>query len=211
MAPLSVTVTGSSTITREAERGILRVSAKAEGPEKEPVSQAVTSASSELHRMFTELSPKTEVGAATADAPITVFSSTMLRTWHFDLKESKSEKKTRVHNASSSYSVTFRNFAKLGEVIGQLMMHPHVSIDKVEWKLTDITIKSLHSESRKLAMQNAIEKANDYAGVVKQNVFAREINDSGYFSGAMAQQQQQQQQQVPRGHVTVKFESEPEM
>lgn len=236
MAPLSVTVTGSSSISRQAERGVLTVSAKAEGPEKELVSQEVTSASNELHQMFTALSPKTEVGAATADAPVTVFSSTMLRTGYFDQNDRKSETKTRVHTATSSYSVIFRNFAKLGEVVGKLMTHPHVSIDRVEWKLTDVTIKSLHSESRTLAMQNAIEKAEDYARVVERKVVPREIDDSGHGNQVMAMQQQAQQMarsatsygsglgsghdgsvdMTPQdirytGHVTVKFESEPEM
>ncbi|KAJ5995724.1 hypothetical protein N7481_002701 [Penicillium waksmanii] len=238
MAPLKVTVVGSSSISRQAERGVLTVSAKAEGPEKELVSQEVTSASKELHRMFTELSPKTESGAATADAPITVFSSTMLRTGFYDKTDKTPETRTRVHTATSSYSAIFRNFAKLGEVVGKLMTHPNVSIERVEWKLTDATIKSLHSESRTLAMQNAIEKAEDYARVVGRKVFACEINESDHGNQvAMLQQQQQQQQQMARsavygsgagpshdgsvdmtpqdirytGRVTVKFESEPEM
>lgn len=233
MAPLTVTVTGSSSISRQAERGVLTVSAKSEGPEKEIVSHEVTSASKELHRMFTELSPKTEAGAATADAPITVFSSTMLRTGFYDQTDKTSETRTRVHTATSSYSAIFRNFAKLGDVVGNLMTHPHVSIDRVEWKLTDATIKSLHSESRTLAMENAIEKAEDYARVVGRKVFAREINDSDHGNQvAMLQQQQMARSAVygsgvgpshdssvdmtPQdirytGRVTVKFESEPEM
>ncbi|CAI7587322.1 unnamed protein product [Penicillium pancosmium] len=215
MAPLTVTVTGSSNISRQAERGVLTVSAKSEGPEKE----------------------LTEAGAATADAPITVFSSTMLRTGFYDQTDKTSETRTRVHTATSSYSAIFRDFAKLGDVVGKLMTHPHVSIDRVEWKLTDATIKSLHSESRTLAMENAIEKAEDYARVVGQKVLAREINDSNHGNQVAMLQQQQQQQQMARsavygsgvgpshdgsldmtpqdirytGRVTVKFESEPEI
>lgn len=236
MAPLTVTVTGSSSISRQAERGVLTVSAKSEGPKKELVSHEVTSASKELHRMFTELSPKTETGTATEDAPITVFSSTMLRTGFYDQPQ-PDKTRTRVHTATSSYSVIFRNLAKLGDVVGKLMTHPHVSIDRVEWKLTDATIKSLHSESRTLAMENAIEKAEDYARVVGRKVFAREINDSAHGNQVAMLQQQQQQFQMARsavhgsgvgpshdgsvdmtpqdirytGSVTVKFESEPEM
>ncbi|KAJ6172434.1 hypothetical protein N7470_001501 [Penicillium chermesinum] len=180
MAPLTITVNGTSRLTRPAERGVMNISVEAEGTDKELVSLQVTSASNEMHKLFTELSPKTEAGIATAEAAVTHFSSTMLRSWHQTPRGSDGIAVARVYHASSSITATFRNFAAMNDIAGKLILNPHVHIKSIDWELTDATIQSLGQESRKLAMRDAIQKAEDYADVIGRKVVVTEINSGGY-------------------------------
>ncbi|KAJ5232775.1 hypothetical protein N7468_005731 [Penicillium chermesinum] len=158
MAPLTITVNGTSRLTRPAERGVMNISVEAEGTDKELVSLQVTSASNEMHKLFTELSPKTEAGIATAEAAVT----------HFFL-----------HYASklASNASWFRWYRRRTR---KLILNPHVHIKSIDWELTDATIQSLGQESRKLAMRDAIQKAEDYADVIGRKVVVTEINSGGY-------------------------------
>ncbi|KAJ5815665.1 hypothetical protein N7474_007442 [Penicillium riverlandense] len=181
MASLEIIVSGHSTISRSPERCVLRASVRSEGPQQEAVSKEVTLASNQVHQIFTELSPKTEEGLATADAPVTKFSNTLLRTWS-TVPFENDKPLPRVYHAHSSFRAIFRNFLTLGEVVSKLATYPKVEIDPLDWRLTDDTKKALGSESRKLAMYDAIQKANDYAEVVGQKVVAVQITDGGHGS-----------------------------
>ena len=182
MTPLTINVSGQSSISRHPERGVLQVSVKADGHDKETVSKEVTLTSNELHQLFKELSPKDVFGILTADAPVTIFSSTMLRTWSQASTDKDGNPLPRVHYATSSYQVFFRDFAKLSEVVGKLVTYPNVEIQSIDWRLTDSTQKALGCESRQLAMRDAIQKANDFAEVIGRKVVPVEINDGGQGS-----------------------------
>lgn len=188
MAPLTITVSGESVTNHHPERGILKVAVRADGPQQEVVSKEVTSTSNQLHQLFKELSPKTESGYATVDAPVTTFSSTVLKTWSRVPTDDKDRPLPRVHHATSSFQAIFRNFAKMSEVVGKLVAYPKVEIDSIDWQLTDGTVKALGSESRKQAIRDAIQKAEDYAWVLKREVVVVEITDDGYGSYARTQQ-----------------------
>ncbi|KAJ5288222.1 hypothetical protein N7478_003908 [Penicillium angulare] len=191
MAPLSIQVSGKSTISRHPERAVLKVTVKAEGDERHTISNQVILTSNELHTIFQELSPKAEFGTATLDAPVTVFSSTGLSTWSHNLKKKNELEVTRYY-AQSSFQAKFRNLATLSQVTGKLVTYPLVDINSIEWCLTDETQQNLSSESRKLAIRNAIEKANDFAEVVGRAVVPVEID------GGEQRSFQQAVQQMPR-------------
>lgn len=186
MAPLVIHVSGESIISRHPERAVLHIAVKSDGPEQETVSKDVTTTSNDLHQLFKGLSPKNDNGYSNVDAPVTTFSSTLLRTWSIVPTDDKNKPLDRVHHATSSFEVIFRDFSKLSEIAGKLVAHPKVEIDSIEWRLTDATKKALGSESRKLAIRDAVHKANDYAEVVGQEVVAVEITDGGSASHVRA-------------------------
>lgn len=155
---------------------------RSEGPHQELVSKEVGLASNQVHQIFKELSPKTEEGLATAQAPVTKFSNTLLSTRSTVPLDHDNKPLPRVYHAHSSFQAIFRNFVTLGEVVSQLATYPKIEIDKIDWHLTDETKKALGSESRNLAMYDAIQKANDYAEVVGQKVVAVHITDEGQVS-----------------------------
>jgi uncharacterized protein YggE len=188
MAPLTINVSGESIISRHPERAVLHIAVKSDGPDQDTVSKDVTTTSNDLHQLFKELSPKNENGYANVDAPITTFSSTFLRTWSRVPTDDKNKPLDRVHHATSSFEVIFRDFNKLSEIAGMLVAHPKVEIDSIEWRLTDDTKKALGSESRKMAIRDAVRKANDYAEIIGQEVVAVEVSDGGSTSHVRARQ-----------------------
>lgn len=186
MAPLTINVTGESIISRHPERAVLHLAVKSDGLEQETVSKDVTTTSNDLHQLFKGLSPKNDKGYSNVDAPVTTFSSTLLRTWSIVPTDDKNKPMARVHHATSSFEVIFRDFSKLSEIAGKLVAHPKVEIDSIDWRLTDATKKALGSESRKLAIRDAVHKANDYAEVIGQEVVAVEVTDGGSTSHGRA-------------------------
>ncbi|KAJ5161874.1 hypothetical protein N7492_007266 [Penicillium capsulatum] len=202
MAPLTIQIKGASSIAYRPERGALSITVKSQGPEQASVSSEVTSTSNQLNEMFTSLSPKLQSGVATPDAPVTVFSSRLLRTWSSQPTDKNENPLPPVYYATVGFNVVFRNFAKLGETVGQLSTKPNVDIKSIDWTLSEATQKEIGSETRKEAIRNAILKANDYAEVVGREVVPVEIKDCGQrteSSSSQAQGAQQVYVQAPRG------------
>lgn len=191
MAPLEITVKGSSVISRHAERAVLLVSVSSQGTSQEAVSEDVTSTSNKLVEIFKELAPRGEDGNATLDAPVTVFSITSSNTTSWipsAPRYSESVQLPRQFEASTNFNVIFRDFGKLGEVTSALFTMPHTTVENTEYILTDRTKEDLGSESRKAALIDAMQKAHDYAEVLGKNVTAVEIKDQGSSSGGRTRQ-----------------------
>jgi uncharacterized protein len=95
----------------------------------------------------------------------------------------------RRFTASTRFEVKFRDFARLGSFATTLSATPFVSIAKVEWRLTAATEASLGTQSRQLALQDAIAKATDFADVLgKSTVMAEEVN-GGYTNSTVSSTQ----------------------
>lgn len=180
MAPLSISVTGRSTIELDPQRCVLHVAVKSDGPDHDTVSKEVTTTSNQLNQYFKTLSPKPEAGTTAVDAPVTTFSSTHVRTGSRIPYDDNNKPLDRVYYASSSFQATFRDFSKMNEVMGKLVAIPKVEIGSIDWRLTPETQKSLGSQLRREAMHDAINKAKDYAEVIGREVVATKIEDGEY-------------------------------
>ncbi|KAJ6110975.1 hypothetical protein N7486_003210 [Penicillium sp. IBT 16267x] len=181
MPPLSIRVSGQATITRHPERAVLRISINASGDDKESVSTEGTRLFNELDALFKGLSPKTKYGMTTTDAPVTEFSSTILHIWTHEPPNNERNPASRVIYATSTFHVTFRDFAKLREIAKKLDAYPSVEVESIEWRLTESTEKALEYDARKQAMQNAIIKAEGYAEVIGRKVVTVEVDDTVQF------------------------------
>ncbi|OOQ85120.1 hypothetical protein PEBR_31469 [Penicillium brasilianum] len=179
MEPLTINVNGESSITRLAEQGSLRLTVECEGSDLETVSKDVISRSNKLSELFKTLSPKTNDGTATADAAVTKFASTYLRTRNYTPHDKDNKPLPKVYQASMSLTIVFRDITKLSEVVGQLVAYSNVEISAIDWSLSEATQKDLRSRMRKEAIRDAIVKANDYAGEVGREVHPVEIIDGG--------------------------------
>jgi uncharacterized protein YggE len=62
MPPVTITVQGTSTIFRQAERAVIHVQVSSDGTSQEKVVKEVTSTANELRAMLKGLAPKTEKG-----------------------------------------------------------------------------------------------------------------------------------------------------
>lgn len=179
MAPLKVVLDGTSSISRQPEQCTLRFTVSTTGPNRESVSKEVTETSNEINQLFKELSPRTETGETIPGSPVASFSSTSLQT-RCEIPTNRSGKPLpAVYRATLSLNALFRDFTKLNEVVGKLLTYSNVEIQTLNWCLTEATQKALNSESREEAMRNAVQKANDYAKVVGQEVHAVQIRESG--------------------------------
>ncbi|RJE24936.1 hypothetical protein PHISCL_02768, partial [Aspergillus sclerotialis] len=174
MTPIEISVTGSSSIHRHPERAFLTLRVSSNGPSQATVSQEVTLRSNHIQNLLNLLSPKTETGEATPDAPVTVYSVGFLRSWSHVPHDKDGQPLERVYYAQVNINANFRDFGKLSQVAAELLALPNVEISGIDWQLTKPTRKALGSESRKLAMLDAVEKARDYAEVVGREVFAVE-------------------------------------
>jgi uncharacterized protein YggE len=161
--PLTIIVQGSSTITRIAERAIICIEVSTEGNDQEFVSKAVTATSKSVQKLITELSPKTDSGEPTSDAPVTAWSMRSLYTGSYRPRDLSGADLDRKYTANTSFELEFRDFIKLGATTLQLLAMPNVSIFNTAWRLTEETKESLGSQSRKEAVHDAMVKARDFA------------------------------------------------
>lgn len=105
-----------------------------------------------------------------------------MKTWVQE-KDNNDNPIAEPHNASITFTAVFREFSALGKVVGELLGNSRVEIDSINWSLTEETGKRLSSETRKLALRDAIQQADDLSEVLGRDVVAVEISDSGYHSG----------------------------
>lgn len=181
MAPITIKVTGTSTIHQPPEQAALTFHAQSEGASADTVSREVTTTSNQLQQTFNELKADTTTGAP---SPITTFKTSSLHSWSEHPRDRDGNYSgDRVYHAQLRFEATFRDFKKLASVTGRLAAYPTVSISNIDWQLTDETQRTLSAQTRKDAMKDAIEKAADLAGVVGRGVEPVEVSDSGFGPG----------------------------
>lgn len=197
MPPLIINVDGTSTISRRAERAVVFIQVSSSGPDQQQVASEVTTVAITLQAKLRQLS-KNEVppGSTAADSTtaITHWSMNTLSTGSYliyhdgDRRRHDSERqKSRQYNAHVSFEVKFADFTTLGSVCTDLAKMQFVSVRNIDWRLTDKTKASLIGMSRKLAVEDAVSKAKDFASAVgKATVAAVEINtdSNGYGRSA---------------------------
>jgi len=102
------------------------------------------------------------------------------------------ERKEINYTASTTFTIKFADFKVLGGVCTDLSILPFVSIRSITWSLTDVTKATLVTQSRRLAVEDAVAKARDFASAVGVlSIRPVEINQdddgtgvrSGFFGG----------------------------
>ena len=188
---LEIRLTGSSTVSRLAERGILSVSISSSGTSKPKVSEDVTKVTKDLQALISPLDGKdANTGLPAPDAPVTWWSMSNIttRTWvpsRYDSNTQQHIEGERQYSANSSFTVKFKDFTKLSEIATDLTVQEFVTVNGVTWTLTDATRDALASENRRKAVADAMLKAKDYAGAaigehaVVKVVDMEEVNDGG--------------------------------
>ena len=182
MAPLTIQLDGVSKTHWPAERCVLSITIRSQDEFQANVSNEVKKTSNELQELFRKLSPRTEEGLPSPTAPVTIFSMTSLRTSTWIPKDKNGNPLPAIYEASTTFTITFRDFAKLAEVTSELFLKPFVSIDSTDWRLTDQTRELAETQTRKAALRDAIKKADEYADVLGVRVVAREVIDLGSSS-----------------------------
>lgn len=203
---LEIYVDGKGSTFRTAERCYLRLSIESTSTDQSKAFQEVQNTVANITSTFRALATKAENGRPHVDAAVTTFTVTPLSTvsqyqrdQHYRLLTTKPKE----HTVKASAEVIFRGMAQLADVSSELARMPYLSISGAEWRLTEATRAELEREARLQAITDAVQKAQDYAGVVGRRVIAVEIRDQLPFGpawapstyGAQAQMQMQMQQQ----------------
>lgn len=212
MAPqLEIYVDGKGSVFRTAERGVVHLSVSSTSTDQSTAFVDVKGTVETLTQKFRSFATKTNDGRPHPTAGITTFTVSPLNTSsHFQRDHNYHEikSKPKEHTVRSTAEVVFRNLELLSDISHELANMPHVSIVNSEWRLTGPTRMEIEREARVKAIKDAVQKAEDYAGVVGRQVVAVEIKDGPssnstsrpYYFGAPAQmphlQMQMQQQQM---------------
>jgi uncharacterized protein YggE len=177
MSALKITVTGNSSVSHPPERCTIRFSVKSNGPQQALVARNVTQAANSLQSWFKQFL-SSEEASTTEEAPVTKFSISNIKSW-VKRRDDEDKPVTDPHHAAITFTATFRDFSAMGKVVSGLLSYPDVEIKSVDWSLTDETGKRLSSDTRKMALRDAIQKSEDFSEVLGRNVVAVEVSDSG--------------------------------
>lgn len=178
---LKIHVNGSASVFRKAERGVLHIEVSSTTTSQAEASSNVRGTTETMINTFRSFAAKTEDGLYPhPTAGITAFSASAPETSTFIPKAKNGrELKTapREYTATTTAEVIFRDVELLARLANELSAMENVSITQTEWRLTDATHDAICREARVNAMKDAVQKANDYAGVVGREVVAVKVED----------------------------------
>lgn len=190
---LKIHVAGNASVSRKAERGVLNIRIWHTSPSQTDVSSAVANKSDALTTLFRQHALRTEDNYPHPDASITTFTvSAPSTSSHLPTSPDTGRAipdAPRQYTAETTAEVVFRNLGLLAELAIQLSAMENVAIEDTEWRLTDPTREEMTREARIGAVKNAVEKANDYAGVVGREVVALRIDDGHVNTSSIRQKQ----------------------
>ncbi|KAB5542908.1 hypothetical protein GE09DRAFT_231027 [Coniochaeta sp. 2T2.1] len=212
---LEILVDGKASVFRKAERAYVRVTISSASTDQSQAFENAQSTVTTLTSQIRLLATKMEDGVTPhPSAAVTAFTVSPLSTFSRFQRDDRGnllERKPKEHTVSTSAEIIFRNMERLAEISAELATMQHLSITGTEWRLTEPTRLEIEREARIKAIKDAVQKAEDFAGVVARRVVAVEIKD-GASSGPghtshypmrqmqMAQMQQQQQAQMMAQH-----------
>lgn len=151
-----ITVSATAELKRSPERATARLSIGFEGADRRLVLEESTT----LHRALTE-----EISALRdSDAsPVTSSSAEQLRVWGQRPWSQNGEQLPVIYHSAASVTVTFTDFATLSEWIGEASVRDGVTVNGIDWALSEETTRELEREAQQAAVGSAREKAENYA------------------------------------------------
>lgn len=200
MSPFTIHVNGKAVIPHPAERALINVVVASSGTSKQWVSDEVITTAKHVEGLLRELSPKNDSEEAKKAAPLAHWSKTSLSATSHVPRDRDGNDLARKYHATVTFDIRFRNFEKLGSFGTRLSVIPHVEVNNIQWILTNITEKAFHSQLRKEAARDALQKAEDYAEVLGcKHVKPVELSEAGLSSHAGMYAARMVQQQQPQG------------
>lgn len=204
---LEIHVDGNASVFRTAERGVVHLSISSTCTDQSKALDDARGTVATLTQKFRTLATKAEDGGPHPTAGITTFTVSPLNTsscFQRDQNYRELKSQPKEYTVRSSAEVVFRNLDLLNDMSHELANMPLVSIVNAEWRLTEATRTEIEREARVKAIRDAVQKAEDYAGVVGRQVVAVEIKDGPsstatsqpYHAGRPAQMQPNQMRQM---------------
>ncbi|KEF58514.1 uncharacterized protein A1O9_06440 [Exophiala aquamarina CBS 119918] len=183
MAPTVINVQGKAKLYRVAERAKLDIEISSSEYEQSTASANVVTTVSSLQNQLDEICTRADNGEISPSAPVSFYSIGSLTTSSDDeYDEDHNKTGKRLYKATSSVDIRFRDFAKLGEMVVAFSTVPFVSLQGIEWKLTEEKQAALEEQAKLDALRHAFKRATGYADVIgRRNVTPVKIDDTHYM------------------------------
>jgi uncharacterized protein YggE len=156
-----ITVRGSYSAYQPPERATVRATLGFEGPQMQPVYDRVVRDLEAVKASIVEIHDPER-------GPVTWWSTQHVRTWANRPWNQDGKQLPLVHHASVGVQVKFRDFAVLARWVGDHVERTEgFSLDGVEWALTELLRHQLARDVRTRAVQDAAERAQEYADALE--------------------------------------------
>lgn len=170
---MEITVVGTNKFSAKPERATLNLTAGFESDEKDDAMRLTTALVKQLHGELESMK-------AAESSPITWFSVMPIRTRSWRPYHDKGKVMPMRYAAVADLRVKFRDFKALATYARQLGGRAGVTLDDVEWTLTEITRAKVEAQ----VLTGAVKRARDRALVMAKaagaaDVAAVEITDPG--------------------------------
>lgn len=177
---MDITVVGTHKFATKPERGTLNLSAGFESDSKDEAMETTTSLVNQVHERFVALK-------AVDPSPITWFAVLPIRTRSWRPYNDKGKVLPMRYAAAASLRVKFRDFKALAAFAGELGGRPGITLEGVEWTLTEVTTTKVEAQ----VLAGAVKRARDRAMVMAKaagavDVVAVEIADPGLMRNVVS-------------------------
>ncbi|MGZ0710540.1 SIMPL domain-containing protein (plasmid) [Coraliomargarita sp. W4R53] len=174
MSDVVITVRGEHEASIPPELAIARLTVRAEGPERGPLVEKITSLTKPVRE---------DLEARDANDTVVEWSSQRVSMWSDRPWNPEGQRLAPVHYASVEFSATFSDFAALSWWVTAVVDREGVEFSNIEWRLTP----QMHAATSKVvaaaAVRHAVERATAYASAVGlTSVVPVEIADAGLLT-----------------------------
>ncbi|MGI8415560.1 MAG: SIMPL domain-containing protein [Nakamurella sp.] len=153
---VEITVQGTFTTYQPPQRATVRLRVGLEGPKKDAVFAGVSTAANTVSSgLVALLNPSA--------GPVTWWSSDQLRSWADRPWNSDGKQLPLVFHAAVGFQAKFSNFEALSEWLARVVDADGVSVEGIDWALTESSKKELTVQVRSAAVLAAKTKAAAYA------------------------------------------------
>lgn len=153
---VTITVRGTSSALRRPERATIFLAVAMVAPDQQQVYAAAANSASVVSGRLREMFDP-------GRGPVTSWSSDQIRTWASRPWSNEGQHLPLVYHAHVGFQATFSDFTQLAGWLAQIVELGGVSVDRVEWSLTDASRDALTREVRAAAVRDARDKAQMYA------------------------------------------------
>lgn len=173
MPEVEITVRGSSTAYAMPERATVRVRVGSDGAEANAVHRDVGIVAQRVRESIEPLHDPEE-------GPVIRWASDQVRTWSERARNRDGDRLPVVHHAEVLFEVTLIDFTELAMWVAETAEHHGVSVEGIDWALTDEQHRMLIAEVRAEAVDDAAAKAATYAGALGlEHVVPVAVADAG--------------------------------
>lgn len=159
MADVEITVRGSHHAEAPPERARVRLRVVRDGPDAEQVVAAVARIAEQVRDATTAIHD--------ADAgPVVAWSSDRVQVWSDRPWNQDGVQLPLVHHAQIGFDAEFADFAALGRWLSDTAALDGVTVDGIEWALTDEHRDAMLADVRAGAVADARAKAEVYAAAI---------------------------------------------